>query len=102
SDAMEARQRLADYAEKTGDVAKRDTWYREIVKADATAGPQRTDRTKYLAAKAQLALAQPERDAFRGVRHAAPLKKSLAPKRAALDRALAAYKQAAEYNVAEV
>jgi tetratricopeptide (TPR) repeat protein len=102
SDAMEARQRLADYANKTGDVTKRDQWYREIVKADATAGSQRTDRTKYLAAKAQLSLAQPVRDAFRGVRLSAPLKKSLAPKRAALDKALAAYKQAAEYNVAEV
>jgi tetratricopeptide (TPR) repeat protein len=102
SDAMEARQRLADYADKNGEVAKRDTWYREIVKADATAGGARTDRTKYLAAKAQLSLAQPVRDAFRGVRLTAPLKKSLVGKRAALDKALAAYKQAAEYNVAEV
>jgi tetratricopeptide (TPR) repeat protein len=102
ADALEARQRLADYAEKNGDVVKRDSWYREIVKADATAGAGRTDRTKYLAAKAQLALAQPVRDAFRGVRLTAPLKKSLVGKRQALDKALTAYKQAAEYNVAEV
>ncbi|HEU4627212.1 MAG TPA: tetratricopeptide repeat protein [Steroidobacteraceae bacterium] len=102
ADAVEARQRLAEYAERTGDTAKRDQWYREIVKADATAGNERTDRTKYLAAKAQLALAQPVRDAFRGVRLTAPLKKSLVGKRAALDKALAAYRQAAEYNVAEV
>lgn len=102
SDAMEARQRLADYADKNGDVVKRDTWYREIVKADAQAGNARTDRTRYLAAKAQLSLAQPVRDAFRGVRLTAPLKKSLVGKRQALDKALNAYKQAAEYNVAEV
>ncbi len=102
SDAMEARQRLADIAEKNDDVAKRDTWYREIVKADAMAGAARTDRTRYLAGKAQLSLAQPVRDAFRGVRLTAPLKKSLVGKRQALDKALAAYKQAAEYNVAEV
>jgi tetratricopeptide (TPR) repeat protein len=102
SDAMEARQRLADYADKNHDVVKRDQWYREIVKADAQAGAGRTDRTKYLAAKAQLSLAAPVRDAFRGVRLSAPLKKSLVGKRAALDKALAAYKQAAEYNVAEV
>ena len=102
ADAMEARQRLADYAEKNGDVVKRDTWYREIVKADAQAGAQRSDRTKYLAAKAQLSLAQPARDAFRGVRLSAPLKKSLVGKRKALDKALEGYKQAAEYNVAEV
>jgi tetratricopeptide (TPR) repeat protein len=102
SDAMEARQRLADIAGKNGDVVKRDTWYREIVKADSTAGGARTDRTKYLAAKAQLSLAEPVRDAFRGVRLTAPLKKSLVGKREALDRALNAYKQAASYNVAEV
>ena len=102
SDAMEARQRLADIAGKGGDVVKRDNWYREIVKADSTAGSARTDRTKYLAAKAQLSLAEPTRDAFRGVRLTAPLKKSLVGKRAALDKALNAYKQAASYNVAEV
>ncbi|MEP7245569.1 MAG: tetratricopeptide repeat protein, partial [Gammaproteobacteria bacterium] len=102
SDAMEARQRLADIAGKNGDVVKRDNWYREIVKADSTAGGARTDRTKYLAAKAQLSLAQPARDAFRGTRLTAPLKKSLVGKRQALDKALAGYKQAAEYNVAEV
>ncbi len=42
------------------------------------------------------------RDAFRGVRLSAPLKKSLVGKRQALDKALNAYKQAASYNVAEV
>lgn len=100
--AEEARQRLADIAGENGETAVRDRWYREIVKADAQAGSARTERTKYLAAKAQLALAQPVRDAFRGVRLTVPLKKSLVGKRKALDRALAAYKQAAKYNVAEV
>lgn len=102
SDAEEARQRLADYAAKGGDIAKRDYWYREIIKADAQAGPQRTERTHYLAAKAQLALAQPARDAFRAVRLTAPLKKSLVAKRKALEDAMSGYKRAAEYNVAEV
>ncbi len=95
-------QRLADYAAKTGDIGKRDYWYREIIKADAQAGAQRTDRTHYLAAKAQLALAQPARDAFRAVRLTAPLKKSLVAKRKALEDAMNGYKKAAEYNVAEV
>src|SRR5581483_7381418 len=76
ADAEEARQRLADYALKSGDVTRQEYWYREIIKADSQAGAQRTDRTHYLAAKAQLALAQPARDAFRNVRLTAPLKKS--------------------------
>jgi tetratricopeptide (TPR) repeat protein len=102
TDAEEARQRLADYAAKSGDVGRRDRWYQEIVRADAQAGAQRTDRTHYLAAKAQLALAQPARDAFRAVRLTAPLKKSLITKRNALEAAMDGYKRAAEYQVAEV
>jgi tetratricopeptide (TPR) repeat protein len=102
ADAEEARQRLADYAQQSGDVARRDHWYQEIVRADAQAGAQRTERTHYLAAKAQLALAQPARDAFRAVRLSAPLKKSLIVKRNALETAMDGYKRAAEYQVAEV
>jgi cellulose synthase operon protein C len=101
-DAEEARQHLADYAEKSGDVARRDHWYHEIIRADSEAGAQRTDRTHYLAAKAQLALAQPARDAFRAIRLTAPLKKSLIVKRNALETAMDGYKRAADYQVAEV
>ncbi len=102
ADAEEARQRLADYAGKSGDNVRRDHWYQEIIRADAQAGTQRTDRTHYLAAKAQLTLAQPARDAFRAVRLTAPLKKSLTVKRNALETAMEGYKRAAEYQVAEV
>jgi cellulose synthase operon protein C len=102
SDAVEARQRLADYAAKAGDTTRRDHWYREIIAADASAGAQRTERTHYLAAKAQLTLAAPARDAFRAVRLTAPLKKSLVEKRRALEAAMDGYKAAADYQVAEV
>ncbi len=102
ADAEEARQRLADYASKSGDLARRDRWYQEIIRADAQAGAQRTERTHYLAAKAQLTLAQPARDAFRAVRLTVPLKKSLIVKRDALETAMNGYKRAAEYQVAEV
>jgi len=102
ADAEEARQRLADYAAKGGDIARRNHWYEEIIHADAQPGAQRTDRTHYLAAKAQLALAQPARDAFRAVRLTAPLKKSLLVKRQALETAVDGYKLAADYQVAEV
>jgi hypothetical protein len=102
NEAMEARQRLAEYAQKSGDVARRDRWYHEIIRADEQAGAQRTERSHYLAAKAQLALAQPARDAFREVRLTAPLKKSLIVKRNALETAMDGYKKAADYQVAEV
>jgi tetratricopeptide (TPR) repeat protein len=113
TDAVEARQRLADYAAKGGDrlpylgpgggvLPPRDYWYRQIIAADSQAGTQRTDRTHYLAAKAQLVLAAPARDAFRAVELTVPLKKSLVVKRHALEAAMDGYKAAADYQVAEV
>jgi tetratricopeptide (TPR) repeat protein len=102
SDAEEARQRLADYAAAGDDLTARDHWYREIVKADAEAGAQRTPRTHYLAAKAQLALAAEPRDAFRAIRLTLPLARTLKAKRRAMERAMSAYRLAASYGVAEV
>jgi cellulose synthase operon protein C len=101
-DAEEARQKLADIAAKQGNSARETYWFREIVKADAQAGQGRTDRTRYLAAKAQLALAAPARDEFRAVKLAQPLKKSLIAKKKAMEAAVAGYKSAAAYEVAEV
>jgi Flp pilus assembly protein TadD len=75
-------------------------WRNEIIKADATAGSQRTDRTRFLAATARLALAEPARDAFRAIQLTAPLKKSLTAKKAAMETALAGYKAVAAYDVA--
>jgi cellulose synthase operon protein C len=102
AERIETRQKLADYAAKTSDRERVTYWQREIVKADGAAGAARTERTKYLAARASLALAEPERDIFRGLKLGAPLSKSLPQKRKALDTALGAYRQAAAYNVAEV
>jgi cellulose synthase operon protein C len=102
ADAQESRQHLADYAAAGGDLTARDRWYREIVRADAEAGTERTARTHYLAAKAQLALAAEPRDAFRAVRLTLPLTRTLKAKRKAMERAMAAYRLAAAYDVAEV
>jgi hypothetical protein len=92
-DAVEARQRLADYAGHAGDATRQAYWEREIVQADAQAGAARTDRTRYLAGKAQIQLAVPARDAFRNVKLVLPLKKSLIAKRKALDDGAADYKR---------
>jgi len=55
-----------------------------------------------LAAKATLTLAAPFREQFRSIKLVVPLKKSLAEKRKAMEAALKAYEQAADYQVAEV
>jgi TolA-binding protein len=102
AEAIEARQRLVGLAETSGDRRARAQWMQEIVEADATAGGEGTDRTRYLAAVSQLALAAPTRDAFRAARLVAPLADSLRLKRERMEVALAAYGKAAEYGVAEV
>ena len=100
--AMEARNKLSLIAAHSGDFAGRDFWLRDIIAADRAAGAARTDRSRALAAKATLVFAAPARDDFMRIKLVAPLKKSLADKRKAMEAALKAYTQAADYGVAEV
>jgi tetratricopeptide (TPR) repeat protein len=102
ADSIEARQKLADIAGNAGNVEGQRRWQREIIAADRNAGAGRTDRTQYLAAKAQLALAAPVRDDYRKIALVLPLKASLAKKKKAMEAALGAYKTATDYRVAEV
>ncbi|HWJ34387.1 MAG TPA: tetratricopeptide repeat protein [Steroidobacteraceae bacterium] len=100
--AMEARNKLSAIAAKSGDLSGRDNWLRDIIAADRSAGAARTDRSRALAAKATLTLAAPAREDFVRIKLVAPLKKSLAEKRKAMETALKAYTQAADYQVSEV
>ena len=100
--AMEARSQLAGMAAAAGDTAGRDRWLKEIIAADHAAGAARTDRSRLLAARASLTLAAPLREEFVRIKLVAPLKKSLAEKRKAMEAALKAYTQAADYQVSEV
>jgi TolA-binding protein len=100
--AMDARNKLYVMATKAGDGKAQDHWLKEMIAADRAAGASRTDRSRALAAKATLTLAAPARDEFMRIKLVAPLKKSLAQKRSAMEAALKAYGQAADYQVAEV
>ena len=100
--AMEARNKLSSIAAKAGDTQARDAWLRDIIAADRAAGAARTDRSRDLAAKATLTLAIPVREEFKRIKLVMPLKKSLPEKRKAMEAALKAYEQAADYQVAEV
>jgi TolA-binding protein len=100
--AMEARNKLSVMTAKAGDTAARDYWLRDIIATDSAAGAARTDRSRALAARATLTLAIPAREEFRRIKLVVPLKKSLAEKRKAMEAALKAYGQAADYQVADV
>jgi cellulose synthase operon protein C len=100
--AMEARNKLSEIAAKAGDLNARDLWLKDMIAADRSAGAARTDRSRVLAAKATLTLAAPAREEFMRIKLVIPLKKSLAEKSKAMEAALKAYTQAADYQVTEV
>jgi len=99
---MEAQQKLADYARARGASSDRTRWLQQVVAVDHAAGTASTARTRTLAATAALELAASSRDAYNAVNLTIPLKKSLAAKRAALEKALKAYEAAGAYGIAEV
>jgi TolA-binding protein len=100
--AMDARAKLADMAKAQNDVKGRAQWNEDIIRADKAAGAARTERSKYLAAKATLEQAQPQVAVFNAVKLVAPLDKTLKTKRMAMEKVLTAYGEALDYGVAEV
>jgi len=102
SESIEARFRLLQLAEARGDHRARTARLQDIVRADRSAGGDRSDRTRYLAAKATLDLAEPVRERFLSARISQPLADSLKRKRKLMEEVLNAYGKAAEYGVAEV
>jgi len=100
--AQEARQKIADLAKQQNDSRARAQWMTEIIAADKVAGAARTDRSKYLAARATLEQVQPDVAAFNSIKLVVPLDKSLKAKRKAMEKVLASYGQALDYGVAEV
>ncbi|MEZ5566525.1 MAG: tetratricopeptide repeat protein [Gammaproteobacteria bacterium] len=102
AEAMEVLNKLAELAARNSDWPARKRWLEAIVTADAAAGTNRTDRSRFLAATAAIELARPARDAFMAVRLRAPLAQSLKLKKSRMEAALNAYGAAAAYDVAQV
>jgi TolA-binding protein len=100
--SMEARHYLAEHYRKINQPELWGYWLNEIVKADASAGSQRSPRTKYLAAKATFDLSKPYYRKYQQARLTLPLKKSLANKKKLMQDTVTMYDRAIKYQVAEV
>ena len=72
------------------------------MQVDATAGPERSDRTRYLAATASIELAEPVRRRFEVLKLTQPLANSMKRKRRLMEDVIKVYSDAADYGVAEV
>jgi TolA-binding protein len=102
SESVEARYRLLEISRAAGDDAAVTARLQELIRVDATAGPQRSDRTKYIAATASLELAEPVLRRFMVVKLNQPLAESLKLKRSLMEDVIKVYTDAADYGVAEV
>ena len=102
SESLEARYRLLEIAESTGNEAERVVRLQDMIRIDATAGAQRSDRTRYLAATASIELAEPVRRRFEVMKLTQPLAESMKLTRSILVAVIKVYTDAADYGVAEV
>jgi TolA-binding protein len=102
SESIEARFRLLEISRSLGDEAGVTARLEDLVRVDATAGAQRSDRTRYLAATASLELAEPVRRRFAVVSLTQPLAESMKLKRSLMEDVIKVYTTAAEYGIAEV
>jgi cellulose synthase operon protein C len=101
--ATEARQHIADLHAAAGAQSARLATLTELMQREAAApAAERSERTRYLAAKAALEIAAPVLEDYRRIALKAPLKKHLDSKKRQLELAIAAHTRAADYGVAEV
>jgi tetratricopeptide (TPR) repeat protein len=100
--AMEARQQLVLLHSEAGHVARARHWREQLIAADRSAGRERSERTRYLAAHAQLALVADDYRAYHHVALKEPLQQNLARKKTYMQAAIKGYRNAAAYEVAEV
>ncbi|HEY9183106.1 MAG TPA: tetratricopeptide repeat protein, partial [Gammaproteobacteria bacterium] len=100
--AVETHSKVAEMYRTRGDDLRYHEHLAALVAADASAGGERTDRTRYLAAQAGLVLAQPSYAAFDAVQLVPPFEQNLARKRELMDAALDAFETLLEYEVGEV
>lgn len=98
---MEARYRLSELYQQTGQEKKRRFWLNKMIAGENRAASNSTERSRYLAALSQSVLAEDAYQAFQSVKLKQPLKKSLKKKKSTLNRALKAYQKSIDYGVQE-
>ena len=100
--AIETRKRLSDIFKEQLEYQRYYEQLSVIVAVDNSAGPDRTDRSRYLAAGAALVLAEQLYEQFAKLTLAQPFEDSLAQKQARMDTTMAALEGLVAYQVADV
>jgi outer membrane protein assembly factor BamD (BamD/ComL family) len=102
ADAIEAQQHLADLYAQAKDTKQQHYWLQQIIDTDKQSGSERSERTRFLAGHAALILADTHYQNFIDIKLTHPLKKSLQHKKRVMEEALAAYRIASDYGIADV
>jgi len=100
--AQETRFKIAGMYEDNSDIVGYRETLQEIVDVDAASGPERTDRSRYLAAQSALVLSRQAYDRFVEVRLVQPFEQSLEEKRRRMDFALKVFENLVAYQVSDV
>ncbi len=100
--AVETRFKIATILKAKNDDAHYREQLGEIVRIDATAGSERTDRTRNVAARAALVLSEGLYERFAALKLVQPFERSLQEKRRAMDAAIEGFGNLVNYEVSEV
>ncbi|MCW8956911.1 MAG: tetratricopeptide repeat protein [Gammaproteobacteria bacterium] len=99
---LDTRQKIADIYLKRKQHKLYIAQLKTIIQADARAGKERTDRTRYLAAKASLVMVEPLMDEYTKVKLVRPFKRNLKKKKQRMKTAIDAFTRLVDYEVGEV
>ena len=100
--AIETRFKIAEAHKAAQNEQAYHRELKEIVRVDATAGAERTSRTKTLAARSALVLAEQVFKSFVTVKLRQPFEKSLKQKQQGMDDTIDAMGELVEYEIADV
>jgi tetratricopeptide (TPR) repeat protein len=100
--AAETRFRIAEIHKASRDMPRYHQELEEIVRVDATAGAERTGRTRTLAARSALVLAELLYHEFAAIKLMQPFDISLQQKKLRMDAAIEALGRLVDYEIAEV
>ena len=100
--ALETYYKIAMLYKSRDDLSNYRNTLQHIIKTDASAGAERTDRTRYLAAQASLVIIEPRFEEYLAIKLVNPLKTSMKKKQTAMKELVAAYGKLVDYQVADV
>ncbi len=98
---LETRNKIAEILKEQNDLESYLNELRQIVAIDAAAGNARTSRTRYLAAKSALVLAESVFDKFTAVKLVQPFEPNLLKKRNLMKTAVQKFSRLMDYELGE-